>query len=442
MNIRIIILVLILACLQIHKLSAQEAWGLNQCIIYSLENNISLKNAEINQELQQVKLSQAKLNQLPQIGANTGINESYGRTVDPATNTYSDINNFDNSYSLGASATLFSGFSQRNRIAFERFNLKAEKNRYEQQKNIIIYNVIDAYLNLLLKKGIYSLSLDNLKLMQEQYNSIKKYIEVGRKAESDIYEFDAKLATDSFLFVQQAGDFEKATLLLKTTMNYPISDTLIIDSLPLPLNAPASPLDPESLVEAAKQQLPDFKITENQLFAAKKYLAQVRGSFSPNIGIYSGWNTKYYNTSGQEALLFENQFKNNAGENIGVSLSIPIFDRFSRINALHSANLQYERAANIHQENIIYLEREINEAYIDWQTAINEYSAAQKQLDKSKIAFVTSEKKLSIGQINVIEFYIQKNDLLRAGTELLRTQLQLSLKERYIQFLLAGNWGF
>jgi outer membrane protein TolC len=316
-------------------LVAQECWGLDKCIIYSLENNISLKNAEINRKLQQVKLSRAKLGQLPQIGANIDINESFGRTVDPETNTYSDVNNFNNSYSLNASATLFSGFMQRNRIAFERFTLKTVDNIYEQQKNILITNVIDAYFNLLLKQGVYKLSIDNLGLMQKQYYSVKKQIEVGRKAESDIFEFDAKLATDSFLFIQQAGDLEKALLLLKRTMNFPLSDTLIIDTLPLPKNTPEVLLNSGSLFETAKQQLPNLKITENQLLAAKKYLSQVLGSYSPSIGIFAGLNSAYYRTSGKSTLLFDNQFKNNAGEYFGIRLSIPIFDRFNKLNDVH-----------------------------------------------------------------------------------------------------------
>jgi outer membrane protein len=440
MHMRAIKILLILSFLQIFTIKAEEIWGLNQCIIYSLENNISLKNAKISQELQQVRLSSAKESQLPQIGAQTSINGNFGRTLDDD-NNYSELNRFNNSYGLDASVTLFSGFAQRNRTAFERYNLKAENNRYEQQKNIIIYNVIDAYFNLLLKKGIYSLSSDNLSLMQQQYASVKKYIEVGRKAESDIYEFDAKLATDSFLFIQQTGDMEKAMLKLKTTMNYPISDTLTIDTLPLPFNGPLLPINPNSLIETAKQQLPDLKITENQLLATKKYLAQKRGNFSPTIVMYGGWNTEYNKTADKEAFVFENQFKNKASEYVGIRLSIPIFDRFNKLNTLRTANLEYEKAANTHLQNIIFFEGEINETYIDWQNAIKEYTAALKQLDKSKIAFVTSEKKLAIGQINIIEFYIQKNDLLRAGTELLRTQLQLALKEKYIQFLMAGNWG-
>ena len=432
--------IIFLTCITIGSANSQQKWDLNKCIQYTLENNNSLKNAEINKKLQRIHLSQTRINLLPQIGAGLGVKESFGRSVNPATNTYADVNNLENTYGIDASMTIFSGFAKLNRIAFEKYNLKVEDNRLEQQKNLVTYNVIDAYFNLLLHQGVYSLQQENLKLMQEQYTSIKKYIKVGRKAESDIYEFDAKLATDSFLLVQQTGAMDKALLQLKATMNFPIGDSLMVDTVLFSVNPLIDTIQSGFLTETAMKQLPKLKVTENQLFAAMKYVAQVRGAFSPSIEMYAGWNTSYYKTSGVGALPLNEQLKNNAGQYVGLSLKIPIFDRLSRINTLRSAKLEYKKAENNHLENLAYIEMEINAAYIDWQTAKNEYFAAEKQLEKSEVAFLTAEKKFGIGQINVIEFYIQKNELLRAKTELLRTNLQLALKEKYVQFLLSGKW--
>ncbi len=439
MKLRNKIVFIILLSQQVRILSGQEVWNLTQCITFSLENNITLKNAEIDQKIQKIEYSQAKLNQLPQVDAGLSLNESFGRAVDPATNTYSNVSYLSNSYNVTSSVVLFSGFAQRNRIAFERYNLRVENNRVEQQKNLVIYNVIDAYFNLILKKGLYTLYLDNLKLMEEQCFSIQKYINVGRKAESDIYEFNAKFATDSFLLVQQSGNVEKAILSLKASMNYPFADSLTIDTSDYSFTISDS-LNAQYIVESAKIQLPDLRITENQLLAAKKYVAQMRGSFSPRLNLYAGWNTEYYETSNNEATAFDEQFKNNTGEYVGISLSIPIFSKFNKINTLRTASLEYKKAENEHLENILKFEEEINEVYIDWQTAKNEYMAAQKQFEKSEIAYKTAEKKLTIGQINITDFYIQKNELLKAKTELLRTNLQLALKDIYIQFILTGKW--
>lgn len=420
--------------------SAQSVWDLTKCINYSLENNISLKNGEIAREIQLVNYSQSRLNQLPSISGNINASENFGRTVDPATNTYSDINYFNNSYGLNASMVLFSGFVQLNRIAFERYNLIIETNKLAQQKNKIVFSVIDAYFRLQLNIGVYGVCKENLVLMQEQLNSLKRFINLGRKAESDTYEFEAKLATDSFLLVQQAGNVEKAELALKIAMNCPVKEIFMIDSLPPAIQSIPDTIKVSSLTVSAKKLMPELQITENRLQAAKRNISQIHGGFFPSIEIYAGWNTSYYKTSGMEAPIFRDQFKNHAGEYVGVSMNIPIFNRFSRISTLHIAKLNYDLSYNAHLETTIALEREVNEAYIDWKTSQNEYLAAQKQLMKTNIAYQTAEKKMKIGQLNIIEFYIQKNELLSAKTELLKTNIQLAFKQKYINFLMNGNW--
>jgi outer membrane protein len=414
---------------------------LDSCIAYALENNLTIQNAAANRDIQRITLSQARLNQLPNLSAEVGISNSFGRTVDPSTNTYADVNYFNNSYAVSTSANLFSGFIQRNRIAFERYNLQVENNRLAQQKNTVIYSVIQAYFSFLLKQGLCSLALEDLNLMQQQRYNTQRLINVGRKAESDMFDFDAKMATDSFLLIQQEGVLAKALLNLKTTMNFPSEDTLLVDTIATIVPVRTDTLLFKDLLESAKMQLPDLQITENQLTAAKKYLAQVRGTFSPSLDLYAGWDTRFYRVSNKSALPFQQQFKNNGGESVGLSLSIPIFSRFSRINGVRQAKLNYTKAEILHRENIQFFESEVNSAYIDWQTAKNEYRAAQKQLEKNRIAYITAERKLALGQINVIDFYIQKNELLRGRSELLRTGLQLVFTEKYIHFLLNGNWG-
>lgn len=168
----------------------------------------------------------------------------------------------------------------------------------------------------------------------------------------------------------------------------------------------------------------------------------MRGDFSPSIEMYAGWNTSYYRSSGQEVPPFNQQISNNAGKNVGIIMSIPLFAKFNRINQLKIAQLNYKKAEIAHQQNIQYIEGEINGAYIDWQTAIKEYEAANRQLEKNKIAFETAQKKLLLGQINVIDFYIQKNEWMKARIERIRTNLQLIIKEKYIRFLLDGKWNF
>jgi len=81
----------------------------------------------------------------------------------------------------------------------------------------------------------------------------------------------------------------------------------------------------------------------------------------------------------------------------------------------------------------------VEKSLTEWRSARAEYESSLSQLAKSKKAYDAAEKKLEKGLINIIEFYIQKNKWFRAKTEVLRTGLQVLLKERYIRFLMTGS---
>lgn len=420
---------------------AQENWNLDRCIKYALENNLALQDQMFNIEIQQTNLAKARNQRFPGISAETDMYEGFGRSLDKSNNTYVDVNFLNNSYSLGTSVMLFNGFTYQNRIAFEKYNLQAEKNVLEYQKNQLIYNVMDAYYKVLLRQGNYKIAGENLNLSREQYVNIQKLIEVSRKAESDIYELQSKMATDSFTLIQQKGEMEKALLNLKMMMHFPFADTLLLDTINyIPIIPQDHEISVDSLLHAGSKSMASLKITENRLIAAKKSLAEARGNFSPSLSAYAGWGTYYSRTKGQDNSSFREQFKNRAGENIGLNLSIPLFYKFSKINNVKMAKLNYKRAEIAHQTELLKIENEINSAYINWQTGLNEHAAALQQHEKSKIAYETAEKKLFVGQLNIIEYDIQKNELMRSKTEVLRTSLQLLLLERYINFILTGNW--
>ena len=76
---------------------------------------------------------------------------------------------------------------------------------------------------------------------------------------------------------------------------------------------------------------------------------------------------------------------------------------------------------------------------IDWRAAMAEYKSSLRQLDKSYSAYVAAEKKLDKGLINIIEFDIQKNKWITAKAEVLRTGLQVMIRELYLRFLMTGS---
>ena len=65
-----------------------QKMNLEQCINHALENNLQIKQAEINTQISEYNSSNSKYNLLPTVNGNAAWNNNFGRSVDPFTNQF------------------------------------------------------------------------------------------------------------------------------------------------------------------------------------------------------------------------------------------------------------------------------------------------------------------------------------------------------------------
>lgn len=422
---------------------AQKRWSLDQCINFAWDKNFSVHTQELGVRIRKADLMQAGNDLLPSLSFQSSFNQNYGRSIDPTTNTYIDVQFFNNGYGVSSSVDIFNGFMKLNTIEMQRLNYEAEKNRLQQVRNEVAFLVINSYFDVLLQQGLSAIAWENYQLSSKQLDYTTKFVELGRKPGTDLLETEANLAADSFLLVQSHHLLEQATLGLKYQMNYPLSDSLVVDTLvPSIFSGTMDTLSMDELFRAASLALPDLTYARNQLQAAKKAVQISKGAFSPSIGFYAGWNSLYTETdrdNNNQIIPFSDQMSNNSNEYLSLGIEIPLFSRFTKYTSLSKSKLKYQQA-KIQYEDVSYkLQIGVEKSLTDWRSARAEYESALSQLAKSRKAYDAAEKKLDKGLINIIEFYIQKNKWIKAKTEVLRTGLQVLLKERYIRFLLTGS---
>ena len=421
----------------------QQVWNLDQCIYYAWDNNLTIRSQELGVKITKRDYLQANNDLLPSISAQTSLNQYFGRSIDPNTNAYVDVTFFNNAFGIYSAVDIFSGFMKLNTVAMERQNFYAEKNRLQQVKNEVAFSIINGYFDVLMKEGLSSIAQENFQLSRDQLDYTTKLVEVGRKAGTDLLEIEANLAADSFLLVQATHMLVQSSLDLKYEMNYPLGNDLDVDTVIFSIFSNAmDSLSMDELFNIAAEALPDLKLAGNELLAAKKAVSIRKGAFSPSVGFYAGWNTAYTETNRDatnKIIPFPDQFSNNSSEYVSLGIQIPIFSKLSRYTSLSKSRLQYQQAKVAYDDQANMLLMGVEKSLTDWRSARAEYESSLKQLVQSEKAFEAAEKKLAKGLLNIIDFYIQKNKVFRAKTEVLRTGLQVLLKERYIRFLMTGS---
>ena len=124
---------------------SQERWDLETCIRYAHENNIQIKQAEIDSKIMEGQLKQSKYELLPDLNLYGSERLSYGKTVIPITNELAETRIRSSGYSAGSQVDIFRGFQNINAIRRNNLDYLASNYDLSKIKNDITLSVTNAY---------------------------------------------------------------------------------------------------------------------------------------------------------------------------------------------------------------------------------------------------------------------------------------------------------
>ena len=102
---------------------AQDKWSLDSCINYAVSHSISVKNAQVQKDLAELSVTEAKDAFLPNVSANASQSFNFGRGLTNE-NTYENRNTSSFSWGASMSLPLFDGLSNVRQLKYAKINLQ------------------------------------------------------------------------------------------------------------------------------------------------------------------------------------------------------------------------------------------------------------------------------------------------------------------------------
>ena len=429
------ILTLLLICVH---LPAQEPWTLQSCIDYAVQHSARMEVQLADNRIQDLNLRDAKLGLLPGVSGGAGGGYNFGRTLDPETNTYTNIQYFGSSYNIGASMPLFAGFANLNNIRFERYGqLKGRKDAQKMADDIAV-EVLQLYYEALYRQGLVALAQEQAELSGKEVERMRRQVELGLKAKADIAETEAKEAADEYTLVHSLNNFEDALINLKRKMNYPIEESITLMAAPEELRQVVGlVIRADSLYAVALERLPHHESSQLAVKQARAMLAVRRGLLFPSLSLGADFSSRFYNTYRNEAgvtIPFGTQFSNNASEYIGISLRIPIFSGLTRVSQIQRARQNLKVAEAKHNDLLQEVYKEVQKAVQALNASVKAYEQALKQERARTLAYQVNVKKYDEGLISILELYTSANLLLAAKVETIGNHLKMNAQRRLVAY--------
>ncbi len=420
-------------------LECRAQMTLHDCMAYAVSNSTKMRIQEADSHDARLARRTSLLTLLtPQISATSSAYSTFGRNIDPQTNTYFNETTFYNNYDASANIYLFNGFEAVNNYRISRTGVLIAGSQEKQTEADICLAVMQAYYNVLYYKRLAEVQEEQVAAAEQALAKARKQEEIGQKGHADVVQMEAELADRQYDRINTLNEYEQQKLTLADLMFWPADEELVLAEF----GAAGSDEGPallgdseESVVEFALLNNPAVKIADWKAQNAKLEFNTAKGQLLPSLRLYAGWNTSYYTYVGQQTLpSFWNQLRGNSGEYVQLSLSIPIWSRLSGQANVSRKRNAYKRATAELDQKRREVETEVRKAIQDRDGSAAAWMQAQRKAEVQTEAYHLNLKKLEQGLISPLEFQTANNNYLRAQADEMSSQFKYLIKQAVVKY--------
>ena len=422
-------------------MAQQKQWSLRECCDYAVEHNITIKQQENQCRQQEIQLSNAKNQRLPDLSGSAGQNFSFGRGL-TAENTYTNTNTSSTSFSLGTSVPLFTGFQIPNNIKLNQLNLEAATQDLEKAKNDIRTQVAQAYVQILYNMEMADVAHRQISIDSAQVARLQALLNIGRASEAELAQQKATMAQSQLTATQADNNLQLAILALTQLLELESPEGFTVVRPDISTVAGNSIATPEDIYAEALATKPEIQAQQLRLRATENSIKIAQAGYYPTLSFSAGLGSNYYKTSGFKADGFSKQMKNNFSQYLGFNLNIPIFNRFQTRNSVRSANIDRENQTLQLDNTKKALYKEIQQVYYNAVAANQKLSSSRQASESSETAFRLTQAKYEQGKATITEFNEAKNNYLKSESDLTQARYEYLYQQALIRFYQGKDIAF
>jgi len=349
-----------------------------------------------------------------------------------------------------------------------------------KSRNDVILNVITLYLNLVFNKELYSVAQLQLKSTQDQLDRTKKLSAAGSVPQADVLNLEAQLATNELNVIQRENALNLSFLQLKQALQLPASTQMDVELPQVDIaNESIIGKSAEEIFEIATMSMPEIKAAELRKKSSMYAYKSARGSLFPTLRLNGSFSTLYSDqfkrfvgdgtsttttpvigvvqTTGDPVLAqnpvtipggtimtptITDQYRDNRGRNVGLTLSIPVFNGLQARSNMQRAAINKELADVTLTETKNTLRQIVETAYNNAQASIKTYQSTDKQVKARDEAFRMTKQRYNLGAVNYTDYQVAENNLFQAQSDLLRAKYDFIFRKKILDFYQGLPLGF
>ena len=414
-------------------------WGLDSCMAYAVEHATDVKREVVNARQRKQDYQKAVTDFLPSVAGGVQGQYAWGRNIDPETNTYNHVTTFNNYYQLYASLNVFDGFATIN--AFKQAKLARAYSTTAMQKvrDDKAIDVMQKFVDAAYAEASIQLASDKLAESKRLLGKMQRLYELGEKGRPDVVQMESQVAEDEYNLTHQKHVAQQCLLTLKSAMNFPVEEELRLVTNGKQVNE-SFPINHETVYQNFLNASPDVKSAEYEVEKARYDYKIAKGRLLPSLSLSGGISTNFYRNLSQRGQYegFASQFRNNRGEYLALTLSIPIYDN-AAWHSVKKARNDWQLAQVNLEETKRKLHDHIAQAVMDAEGYAKELYQMNKKVASDSLAYYMSSRKFEEGMLSTFDLHTAAQTLLESRIKQLQMQMLLVIKQRLVDYYQGKN---
>lgn len=415
-----------------------DQWTLEQCIAYALEHNIQLQQSKVSTQQQQVSLLEQKAQLFPSLSFSTNQNvswrpwnESYTNLSNGTMTTSSSEVNYNGSYGLNASWTVWNGGRNLKNIDKAELATDIADLATEQQANSIQEQITQYYVQILYQTEAVRVNQEILATSRTQRDRGQEMVDVGLMAKADLSVLEAQVTQDEYNVVSAQTQLDSYKLQLKQLLqlvmvsNFDVAIPAIEDADVLALLP-----TPQEVYANAYALRPEVQSAQLSIQSADLDISIARRGYWPTVSLSASIGTS--NTD--ESTHFFKQIKQNLSNSLGLTISVPIFDNRSTRSSIQTAKLSKTTSQLDLQNTEQELYSQIETYWLNARSAQQQYTYAQANQKSMADSYELVNEQFNLGLKNIVDLLQGKDNLLQAEQQLLQSKYTALLNIALLNF--------
>ena len=398
--------------------TAQEAsktWTLQECLDYAYQNNIQVRQSRNNQLSGIEDTKQAKAALFPSLVAST--TQSY--TNYPSSEV-TDNNSYTGTYGITAGMTIFEGGKLRTEVKRQKVQNQMDALSVEESVNDIRIAIVQAYMQCLYAADAVRINRSTAEASKAQRDRAEEMLRTGSISRVDFAQLQSQYSSDEYQIVVAGSTLDNYKLQLKQLLELEIMEEMnpavpgvkeenVLKALP----------SKDEVYATALKVMPQIRRGELGVEAAKLEEKSARAGFYPSISLSASIGTGHMSNNDFES---GSQIWNRFNENIGLTLSIPIFSNRKNRTAVNKAKIAVDNSylewTSLQKE----LLRDVESAYLDATSAQAQYLSAREKEKYARESYELTSEQFRVGVKNTVEPITAQNEYSAAQQQVLQAK--------------------